>query len=87
MSKLGSQKNPARIRVQTEQRGMELFALCEANGWKVIIGIEPDNTENIEDLKKLEAGIKPLFEFQSSPSRNAACPCGSEKQYKRCCGK
>ena len=42
---------------------MELFALCEAKGWQVIIGIEPDNNENIDDIKKLEAGIKPCLHF------------------------
>jgi len=87
MSQLGSNKKPARVRVQTEERGMELVALCTQKGWQVIVGIEPDKEENIDDIKKLEAGIKPLFAFQSSPSRNAPCPCGSGKQYKRCCGK
>lgn len=75
MAQLGSKKKPARVRVQTEERAMELFALCEAKGWQVIIGIEPDNNENIDDIKKLEAGLKPKFEFQSSPSKNALCPC------------
>ena len=87
MAQLGSKKKPARVRVQTEERAMELFALCNQKGWQVIVGIEPDKEENIDDIKKLGAGIKPLFAFQSIPSRNAACPCGSGKQYKRCCGK
>lgn len=87
MAQLGSKKKPARVRVQTEERAMELYALCIGKGWQVIIGIEQDKDENIDDIKELEAGIKPLFAFQASPSRNAACPCGSGKQYKRCCGK
>lgn len=87
MSKLGSKTKPARVRVQTEERAMELYALCIAKGWQVIIGIEPDSEENIDDIKKLEAGFKPIFSFQSLPSRNSACSCGSGKQYKRCCGK
>ncbi len=87
MSQLGSKKKPARIRVQTEERGMELFALCELKGWQVIVGIELDNNENIDDILKLQSGVKVSTSFQSSPSRNAACPCGSGKQYKRCCGK
>jgi len=87
MSKLGSKNKPARVRVQTEERAMELFALCTAKGWQVIVGIEPDKQENIDDIKELEAGGKPSFKFNSLLSRNAPCPCGSGKQYKRCCGK
>lgn len=86
MAQLGSKKKPARVRVQTEERGMELVALCTQKGWQVIVGIEPDKEENIDDIKKLEAGIKPVFAFNSSTPGNAACPCGSGKQYKRCCG-
>lgn len=87
MSKLGSKSHPAIIRVKTEERAMELFALCEAEGWQVIIGIEPGNNENIEDINKLQAGLKPGLKLQASPSKNASCPCGSGKQFKRCCGK
>ena len=42
---------------------MELFALCEAKGWQVIIGIEPDNSENIDDINQLVAGVIPGFTF------------------------
>lgn len=87
MSKLGSKNKPARVRVQTEERAMEMMALCNLKDWQVIVGIEPDKEENIDDIKKLEAGDKPSFNFNASPSKNAPCPCGSGKQYKRCCGK
>jgi SWIM/SEC-C metal-binding protein len=87
MSKLGTKNKPAIIRVKTEERGTELVALCNQKGWQVIVGIEPDKEENINDIKKLEAGLKPVFNFQQQPSKNAPCPCGSGKKYKRCCGK
>lgn len=87
MSKLGTKGKPAVVKVQTEERAMEIMALCNARGWEVIVGIEPDEAENIDDVKKLERGVKPAFNFQSAPARNAPCPCGSGKQYKRCCGK
>jgi len=87
MSKLGSKSKPARIRVQTEERAMEIMALCNANNWQVIVGIEPDKPENIEDIIELEAGPRPAVKFKASPSRNAPCTCSSGKQYKRCCGK
>ena len=87
MSKLGTKNKPARVRVQTEERGVELIAMCNQKGWQIIVGIEPDKEENIDDIKKLEAGLKPVFNFQFLPSRNTPCPCGSGKQFKRCCGK
>lgn len=87
MSKLGSKNRPARIRVQTEERAIELLALCNAKDWQVIVGIEPDKPENTDDIKELERGVKASFNFNASPSKNAPCPCGSGKQYKRCCEK
>ncbi len=87
MSKLGSKNRPARIRVQTEERAIELLALCNAKDWQLIVGIEPDKPENIDDIKELETSVKGSFHFNATPSKNAPCPCGSGKQYKRCCGK
>ena len=85
--KLGSKSNPARVRVQTEERAMEMMAICNAKDWQVIVGIEPDKEENIDDIKVLQTGGKSFFKFSFTPSRNAPCTCGSGKQYKRCCGK
>ncbi len=87
MSKLGSKSKPARVRVQTEERAMEIMARCNSKEWQVIVGIEPDKQENIDDIKKLEEGVKTSANFDRPQSRNAPCPCGSGKQYKRCCGK
>ncbi|HRO47030.1 PBPRA1643 family SWIM/SEC-C metal-binding motif protein [Agriterribacter sp.] len=86
MSKLGTKNKPAVVKVQTEERAMEIMALCNAKGWQVVVGIEPDEAENINDIKKLGMDKKKAFSFSSLPSRNAPCPCGSSKQYKRCCG-
>ena len=87
MSKLGTKNNPARVRVQSEEKAMELLALCNAKNWQVIVGIEPDKPENIDDIKELENGVMSAFIFKTTPSRNAPCPCGTGKLYKRCCGK
>lgn len=87
MSKLGTKKKPAIARVQTEERAMEIYAVCEQRGWQVIVGIEPDKNENIDDIKKLEKESQPMLKLNFLPSRNAQCPCGSGKQFKRCCGK
>jgi len=87
MRKLGTKDTPAIVKVRTEERAMEIMALCNAKGWQVVVGIEPDEAENIDDIRKLEADKKKTFSANSLPSRNAPCPCGSGKQYKRCCGK
>lgn len=86
MPKLGTKQKPATVRVQTEEKAMEILGLSQQKGWQVIVGIEPDKPEDISDFEKLMNG--PLQ--KSIPviiSRNAPCPCGSGKQYKRCCGK
>ncbi len=87
MSKLGTKEKPAVVRVQTQERGAQIMELANAHGWQAIVGIEPDNTENIDDIKKLQRDAKPEPKFNNQPSRNAPCPCGSGKQFKRCCGK
>jgi len=53
MAKLGSSEKPAIVKVQTEERAMEMMAVCNANGWQVIVGIEPDEKENIDDIIQL----------------------------------
>jgi SWIM/SEC-C metal-binding protein len=87
MSKLGTKSKPAVVKVQTEGKAIEIMTLCDAKGWQVIVGIEPDEPENIDDIRKLEAAAKPALNLTTQPSRNAPCPCGSGKQYKRCCDK
>ena len=86
MAKLGSKEKPAIVKVQTEERAMEMMAVCNANGWQVIVGIEPDEKENIDDIIELGGGTKPGTNFKMPPSNNAPCTCGSGKKYKRCCG-
>ena len=56
MSKPGTKENPAIVRVQTEERAMEIMALCNANDWQVSVGIEPNEDENTDDVKKLQRG-------------------------------
>ncbi len=84
MAKLGSQKKPAIVRVQNENRAAEIASIFDKNGWKYILGIEPDKPEDISDLEKL---LNPLKPVQSAKiGRNDPCPCGSGKKYKKCCG-
>ncbi|WP_127586123.1 PBPRA1643 family SWIM/SEC-C metal-binding motif protein [Paenibacillus koleovorans] len=90
MVKLGNSKKPAIVRVATEERAQEIFELCENNGWKVVIGIEPDQTEDISDVQRL-LGVKvkntKTITVGHSQGRNDPCACGSGFKYKKCCGK
>ncbi len=48
-AKLGTEKNPAVVHVQTEERLKEVASIFEENGWKYTIGLEPDKPEDITD--------------------------------------
>ncbi|MEW5818456.1 MAG: PBPRA1643 family SWIM/SEC-C metal-binding motif protein [Spirochaetota bacterium] len=84
MTKLGSDKRPAVIRVQTTKRAEEIIALCNDRGWKVIVGIEPDKPEDISDVERL---LNPPSPIGGEPKvgRNDPCPCGSGLKFKKCC--
>ena len=56
MAKLGSDKRSAVVRVRTMPKGEEIVALCERHHWKVIVGIEPDQPEDLSDLDLLLRG-------------------------------
>lgn len=84
MAKLGSKKRPAVVRVETQSKAEEILSICDAHGWVVIVGIEPDKPEDISDVERL---MNPLVTVESEPKveRNDPCLCGSGKKYKKCC--
>lgn len=84
MSKLGSSKRPAIVRVQTQAKAEEILRICNEHGWKVIVGIEPDKPEDISDVERL---LNPHTMEKKEPTvgRNDPCPCGSGLKYKKCC--
>jgi len=82
--KLGTKKNPAVVRVQTPDRAEEIMRLCTSRGWEVIVGVEPDKPEDISDVERLKNPPAPV-KRREKVSRNAPCPCGSGKKYKKCC--
>ena len=89
MAKLGTDKKPAVVRVGTEARAQEIIQICDQNGWQVIVGIEPDETENISDVKWLlnRKKMEPTI-YSPKPAKvgpNDYCPCGSGLKYKKCC--
>ncbi len=86
IAKLGSEKNPAIIRVQSEARFTEVSAAFEKHGWNCRIGIEPDKPEDVGDLERLLHPQKPTI-VEKKAGRNEPCLCGSGKKSKNCCGK
>lgn len=84
-AKLGTEKRPAIVRVQTEERLQEVAAIFKENGWRFTIGLEPDKPEDIADLEALQNPTK-TRRVESKIGRNEPCPCGSGKKYKKCCG-
>ena len=85
-AKLGSDRNPAVVCVQTQKRLKEVASIFEKNGWKYTIGLEPEKPEDITDLEILLNPIKPVI-ADKKVGRNEPCLCGSGKKYKKCCGK
>jgi SWIM/SEC-C metal-binding protein len=85
-AKLGTEKKPAVVNVQTEARLKEVASIFEKNGWKYTIGLEADKPEDITDLERLLNPAKPKIAAKKV-GRNEPCPCGSGNKYKKCCGK
>ena len=85
MPKLGTKKRPAVVRVATQERAEEIMAICNAQGWQVVVGLEPDEPENISDIERLRNPPVPL-RVEPTTGRNDPCPCGSGNKFKKCCG-
>jgi SWIM/SEC-C metal-binding protein len=90
MAKLGSDKKPAVVRVQSEDKAQAIIDLGRERGWKIIVGVEPDNFEDLTDLHKLmrhdEKALPEKPRLPPKISGNDYCPCKSGKKYKKCCG-
>jgi len=85
--RLGTDKAPARISVQSEARKQELISVFEENGWASIITVDESAEENLKDLDILEQRKETSSATTTKlASRNDPCPCGSGKKYKKCCG-
>ena len=84
-ARLGTERNPAAVMVQSEKRAKELRSVFEENGWEYTIELQPDKTEDITALDMLLNPVK-TETAEKKPGRNDPCPCGSGKKYKKCCG-
>jgi len=67
----------------------EIVGLAQERGWQVIVGVEPDEPEDLSDFRKLmNAEVKPETKPRLPPkiSGNDYCPCRSGRKFKKCCG-
>ncbi len=85
-AKLGTDKKPAVVNVQTEERLKKVASQFEENGWIYTIELEPDKPEDISDLERLLHPAQPV-RAEKKVGRNDPCPCGSGKKHKACCAK
>ncbi|WP_163835656.1 PBPRA1643 family SWIM/SEC-C metal-binding motif protein [Spartinivicinus ruber] len=83
--RLGTDKAPAQITVQTEERKQELANIFAENGWVSVIKVDPEQDENIRDLEILQNKQSSAVSTKKA-NRNDPCPCNSSKKYKKCCG-
>jgi SWIM/SEC-C metal-binding protein len=89
MAKLGTHKRPAVVRVQSVEQAQAIIELAQERAWQVIVGVEPDKTEDLTDLHKLMRAAPKLETKPRLPpkiSGNDYCPCRSGKKFKKCCG-
>ena len=89
MAKLGSHKRPAVVRVRSKKGAEGIVSFAQQRGWKVIVGVEPDQIEDLSDLHKL---MRTEAEPEAKPglppkiSGNDYCPCRSGRKFKKYCG-
>lgn len=84
MARIGTKQRPAVVRVQTQDRAAEILELCKESEIQVLVGVEPDKTEDISDVERILAPPTPAL-AGPKVGRNAPCPCGSGKKFKKCC--
>ena len=61
VARLGTEKHPAVVRVQNVERAQEVAALCMEHGIHYIIGLEPNEPEDVTDLGRALSPAKSLF--------------------------
>jgi SWIM/SEC-C metal-binding protein len=84
LANLGTRKNPAIVRVQTMERAQQVAELCDEHAIHFILGLEPDEPEDISDILRALDPPAPVL-VQPKVGRNEPCPCGSGKKFKKCC--
>ena len=83
-ARLGTEKNPALLSVQTEERKAQLQKEILAGNWYCRIDVNEEAPEDISALQLLKETPKTAIS-EKTPGRNDPCGCGSGKKYKKCC--
>jgi len=84
-SKLGTEKHPLALIVNSDERKLEVEAILAENELFADITVDSAVEEDINDLTAVLN--KPVTTtFDKTPNRNDPCSCGSGKKYKKCCG-
>jgi SWIM/SEC-C metal-binding protein len=84
--KLGTLESPLTLLVNSQQRQKEVEVLLQEHGLHGDIQLDPTQDENILELETLLHKPSPQS-VAKKPNRNALCPCGSAKKFKKCCAK
>ncbi|MBI4860167.1 MAG: SEC-C domain-containing protein [Candidatus Riflebacteria bacterium] len=93
MTKPRDAKSLLRARVRSWDRAREILQLCDQHGWKVVVGVEEDEPEDIEEVAaamRESASVPSRLRWEPSPEHQAPpptapCPCGSGRRYRKCC--
>lgn len=84
--KPGTENSPLSLIVNNEQRKNELQDLVHQHGLFAVIKVNGDVDEDIKQLDTVLNKPKPQ-RVEKTPERNDPCSCGSNKKYKKCCGR
>jgi len=84
MARIGTSRHPAVVRLQTQDRALQVLAFCQEHGIQCIVGVEPDEPEDVSDIDRALHPPAPVL-AEAKVGRNDPCPCGSGKKYKKCC--
>lgn len=82
--KLGTERKPLTLVVNSEQRKTEIELIVAEHGFFADITVDSQGDENINELNGLLNKPKTMT-FEKTPNRNDPCLCGSGKKYKKCC--
>lgn len=83
--KLGSEKNPLTLVVNSEERKLAVETLVSEHELFADISLDSTSDENIDELNVI-INKPSTTRFEKTPNRNDLCLCGSGKKYKKCCG-
>ena len=83
-----AQKNPKNeYKRESFEMFEEMLSVNNLETIKILAKIKINNTSVSDKLIKDNNSTDTLSQANSDIPRNALCPCGSGKKYKRCCGK